>query len=75
MTPQALADIRDAMQRALADSDSEDRAQLLELINRQIMDHVKFATPAAKASTALTAPNVKDFGMLVGRPCRRPGRR
>jgi len=59
MTPRQLADVRDAMQRALADSDTDDRAQLLELVNRQIIDHVKFRHPGGEASTASMAPNGK----------------
>ncbi len=51
ITPEELADVRDAMERALADSDTDDRAQLHELLNRQIMDHVKFPYWLSRAST------------------------
>lgn len=48
MTAATIADVRDAMQSALDGSDANDRAQLLELVNRMIMDHVKFRAPGGE---------------------------
>lgn len=56
MTPHEVDDVRDAMHRALTDSDIDDRAQLLELVNRQIMDHVKLRDPGGEGLDGADGP-------------------
>src|SRR6478735_5420755 len=65
MTPRQLADVRDAMQRALADSDTDDRAELLELVNRQIMDHVKLRDPGGEGLDGADGPERQDLNPVI----------
>ena len=65
ITPEALADVRDAMQRALADSDTDDRAQLLELVNRQIMDHVKLRDPGGEGLDGADGPERQGLNPVI----------
>ena len=65
ITPQAFADVRDAMERALADSDTDDRAQLLELVNRQIMDHVKFRDPGGEGLDGADGPERRGLNSVL----------
>jgi hypothetical protein len=65
MTPQALADVRDAMEQALADSDTADRAQLLELVNRQIMDHVKLSDPGGEGLDGADGPERRGLNPVM----------
>ena len=65
ITPEALADVRDAMERALADSDTDDRAQLLELVNRQIMDHVKFRDPGGEGLDGADGPERQRLNQIT----------
>lgn len=65
ITPEALTDVRDAMERALADSDTDDRTQLLELVNRQIMDHVKFRDPGGEGLDGADGPERQGLNPVM----------
>ncbi len=65
ITPEALDDVRVPMQRALAGSDTDDRVQLLELVNRQIMDHIKFPAPGGEGLDGANKPERQGLSPVL----------
>lgn len=65
LTPSALDNLRAAMQAALDDSDVDDRAKLLELTNRMIMDQVKFRAPGGEGLDGADGPERRGLNPVL----------
>lgn len=65
LTPAALDDVRTALQAALDGSDVNDRAKLLELANRMIMDHVKFRASRGESLDRLDGPECRGLNPVM----------
>lgn len=65
LTSHAITDVQAAMHRALAGSDVDDRAQLLELTNRMIIDHVKLRDPGGEGLDGADGPERRGLNPVM----------
>lgn len=65
LSPTAFDDVRAALQAALDGSDVDDRAQLLELTNRMVMDHVKFRAPGGEGLDGADGPERRGLNPVL----------